>query len=644
VLLALPLSRRRIWLGKVLGGLALTAVGATIILGLSRLLLPQVYRILPVSPYLPDMCMALVYLFAVSAFMSSVASYTIAALVATLIFGGTLTIGLGLLWSNLGGLLLGYNPILEQALWGLVVTPAVLFASAVAISRGELLQSLRKHAFGVPALLLGLLITLALVGGIGRAATRYSRTGVQEIEAIAESPGSPLLGVIARGDPAPYQRVPPGGGWHRRGAEPIVVAHPDALWGGEPLYRSGYGVLLDLRTGREVLRVRRGFSDPRFQMAVSPDGRFAAVASGPLGLTWGVQSWKYFPEELGIFDLERKQWLFRDIPAPLIKRDNIHISDMRWSHGGDYLAFMTGYGTRLGNSTSGFYAMKPDGSEVRDLAPKPQSGEEWAWSPTENVIFATDRGRIYRVTLDGKAPEGLDLVYPTSASGSLPPHSLSPDGRWLVVTSWKSERREVRHEANGERWMNEMSVKVCVAVSAIRTDGSAVAGLWKKPLPSEPRFAWSRDGKALYVLLPESETRARLMRWRPGEGELAPVAEGLPAAVAAMEALPGSEGVLVYPTWKWGERPVQVPDAGGRSGIGYPAIVRLPATVGPAIVSNDGKVRPFPSAAESVAFASANDYITVDDAGRVITLAGPSGHQYLQATDVKSGKPVRVYP
>ncbi len=199
VLLALPLSRRRIWLGKMLGGLGLVAIGAVIILGLSRLLLPQVYRILPVSPYLPDMCLALVYLFAVSAFMSSVASYTIAALVATLIFGGALTLGLGIVWSNLGGLLLGYNPILEQALWGLVVAPAVLFASAVAISRGELLQSLRKHAFGVPALVLGLLITLALVGGVGRAATRYSRAGVREIQTVAESPGSRLLGVIAGG-------------------------------------------------------------------------------------------------------------------------------------------------------------------------------------------------------------------------------------------------------------------------------------------------------------------------------------------------------------------------------------------------------------------------------------------------------------
>src|SRR5574340_1083323 len=83
VLLALPLSRRRLWLGKLLAGALLTAVGAVIIVGLSRLLLPQVYRILPVSAYLPDLCLSLAYLLALSAYMSSVSSYTIAALVAT---------------------------------------------------------------------------------------------------------------------------------------------------------------------------------------------------------------------------------------------------------------------------------------------------------------------------------------------------------------------------------------------------------------------------------------------------------------------------------------------------------------------------------------------------------------------------------
>ncbi len=353
------------------------------------------------------------------------------------------------------------------------------------------------------------------------------------------------------------------------------------LWGGAPLYRSDYGVLLDLKAGREVLRVRKGFGDPYFQMAISPDGRLAAIASGPLGLTWGVQSWKYFPEKLAIYDLKQGRWLFQDVPAPLLKKDGAHIGDMRWSHGGDYLAFTTTYfsGPSFGNSTTGFYAMKPDGSEVRDLAVKPQRGDDWAWSPTENVIFATERDRIYRVTLDGKAPEGLDLVYPTGAKGSLPANSLSPDGRWLVVTSWHSEKRQVKHMEHGHSWLDDISVDVCVAIRALHADGNATVGLWAKSLPTAPHFTWSRDGKALYALLPESETRARLMRWRPGEEGLAPVAEGLSAA-AAIEVLPGSEGLLIYPERKWGDRPVQVPDAGGWSGIGFVAKVRLPATRG----------------------------------------------------------------
>ena len=626
VLLALPLSRVRIWSGKIAAGLVLTAIGTVIIVGLSRLVVPRAYASLPVSPYLPDLCLALIFVFSVAAFMSSVTSYTVAAFVATLLIGGALALGIGILWSNLGAPLLGYDPILDVALWGLLVAPALLFASALAISRGELLQSLRKHAFGIPALLVGLLITLVIVGGVARAATRYSRSRVQAISPIAESAGPSVLALIAQGDPVPYERAPLGcGGWRRRGPESVPVAYPQPYWGGEPSWRSNYGVVLDLKTGRELVRVRSGYNDHAFRLSISPDSRFAAATTGPAGLTWGVQSWKHFPETLEIWDLSTHRRLFSDVPAPLVKRDSVSVGDLKWSARGDYLAFTTIYGAGDVSSVSGFYAMKRDGSEVRDLAVKP-SWDGWAWSPTENVIFALDRGRIYRVTLDGKAPKAL---WTSDESWPLSKRSLaaaSPDGQWLVLT----ETRDVSQQENTE--IRAVTVRV------VRTDGSGSLSLrsWT-PVPhrlhqpdqedrmvgtAQVHLAWSSQGSALYALVTVDQKVSQLYRWRPDDPSLAAVGPELPYGSATLAALPRSSEMLVWPYAGW----------------------RAPATHGAFTLNANGKTRPVPSATEGLEFANENSFVTIDEAGRLITLAGPPDHQTIRATDLETGKSERVYP
>jgi ABC-type transport system involved in multi-copper enzyme maturation permease subunit len=669
VLLALPLSRVRIWLGKILGGLGLTAAGTVIIVGLGRLLLSDAYHSLPVSPYLPDLCLALLFVFAVSAFMSSVSSYTIAALVATLIIGGALSLGLGFLWGGFGAPLLGYNPITDLALWGLIAAPALLFASALAIDRGELLQSLRKHAFGIPALLVGLLITLLLVSGIARIATRYSRARVRVIDAWVESPGSSLLAMVARADPVPYQRWQLGKGWTRRPYDWEQGQYGHVVNG--PLYRSDYGVLLDLKTGRELLRLRSAFDDNRFQMAVSPDRRFAAAITGPTGLTWGTRTWtdfpwKDFPEKLEVFDLVSHRRLFWEVPAPMVKRTGIHVGDLKWSHSGDYLAFTTissGAGGPY-SSFSGFYAMKPDGSEVRDLAIKPMRWGDWIWSPTENVIYATDRGRIYRVTLDGKAPKAIWTPDAASADAKLLffRAGLSPDGRWLAIAQLREETRKIEHISrrgpgrspstqHPGRWTEDRRFVTYAAIRAVRTDGSGSQLLWSAlNLPGDwdlslsSHVAWSPDGKVLHFLLRPSAKQAQLLRWRPDEPTLTPVASDLRYATATLTALPESGGVMVYPVRGWGERRSAGGAEVGVPGHEYPERVRLPAASGPAIVTDDGRVRPFPSATDAVKFADANDFVTIDAGGRLITLAGPSDRQRIQATDLKTGRSERIYP
>jgi len=622
VLLALPLSRSRIWLGKIAAGLLLTAAGTVVIVGLSRLLVPEAYKALPVSPFLPDMCLALMFVFSAAVFMSSVTSYTVAAFVATLIFGGAIGIGLGVLWSNGGAPLLGYNPILDMTLWGLLVAPALLLASALAISRGEMLQSLRKHLFGVPALIAGLLVTLLLVGGIARVATRYSRARVETIDVLPQASGSSVMAMIARGSPVPYERAPLGFGWRRRGSESIPVGHPEPYWGGEPVYRSDYAVLLDLKSGRELLDVRRMNDDRAFRMAVSPDGRFAAVTMGPAGLTWGVQSWKHFPAKLGIWDLGSQRLLYSGVPAPLDKRDGPDVGDIRWSARGDYIAFTTAYS---GSGVSGFYAMKRDGSEIRDLAVKPAQ-DAWTWSPTQDVIYCLERGRMYRVTLDGKAPKP---VWTPDASVPLAKLSLaaaSPDGRWLALTETRnvSEQRDAEIRA--------------ATVRAIRADGSGsvLIGTWT-PVPrrlhqpdQEDRMVgnvhlsltWSSDGDSLYALVSADERTSQLSRWRPGAPSFAAVGREHTFPFATLAAVPKSPEMLIWPTPGW----------------------KSPAMHGAFIVDANGRTRPTPSEAESLKFANENEFASFDDTGRLITLTGAPNRRMIQATDLTTGKSARVYP
>lgn len=350
VLFALPLSRRRIWLGKLLAGLALTGVGTVILLGVGRLLLPAAYHSLPVTAYLPDLCLMLLFVFAVAAFVSALTSNVIAALVGALLVGGLLALGLGLMYFELGALLLGYNPILDVGLWGFLVTPALLLASALAVSRGELLQSWRKHAFAVPALVLGLVVTALLVCGYTRWATRYSRADVRSISPLSALANAPAVALITGGEPVPYERyqakaatgpVDLLGNWSRRPLDWEPGQMGDLFAG--PLYRSSYAVVLDLDTGRELLSLRWPYGAQGGGAAVSPDGRLAAAALGRQGLTWGTQSWRPYAQELRVFDLQARRPLYRGVPGPLRKRVNLSITELEWSHHGDYLAFATAY-------------------------------------------------------------------------------------------------------------------------------------------------------------------------------------------------------------------------------------------------------------------------------------------------------------
>jgi ABC-type transport system involved in multi-copper enzyme maturation permease subunit len=624
VLLALPLSRRRIWLAKILAGLALALVGLVILLGLDRLLMPGVWRSLPVSAYLPDLCLSGVFVFASAAFVSAISPYVTAAFAGTLVVAGLLALGLGLMWFYLGALLLGYNPILEVALWCFLAAPALLAGSALAVTRGELLQSRRKVAFAVPALIIGLLLTVVLVSAIGRLATRYSRSHVTSVLPLTGAAGASAMPILTEGNPVPFERpMADLRGWRRRALDWELGQTGDLERG--PLYRSSYGVVLDLHSGRELLTVRQPLSLEGLShgqtgplLAVSGDGRFAAAVVAPAGLTWGARSWPRAEPQLRVYDLGKGECIYAGVPAPVRERRYVAINDLKWSPRGDYLAFTTS-GTESARWPLSLQVMTPDGSSLRELAIRPDS-TRWAWSPTEDVIYALGPYQLDRLPADGRVPQPIwsREISPEESRRAVNYYvsdpAISPDGRWIAF----SESYEVGEEPGP--W----AVTHHNAATVVRQDGRESAVVWTAQGQRPMSMTWSSDSRALYLMIGPlgRDQKSRVFRWRPGEKGLSPIGPYLPHPFGTITARPHSQELLVWPYPGW----------------------RQKVTVGPGLMDGSGHLRPFPDAASTVQFANENQFVGFDDSGRLITLFGPPRWGVVHAVDLDTGQVTRIYP
>lgn len=388
---------------------------------------------------------------------------------------------------------------------------------------------------------------------------------------------------------------------------------------------------------------------------MSPDGRLAAAALGRQGLTWGTQSWRPYAQELQVFDLQARRPLYREVPGPLRKRPNLSITELEWSHHGDHLAFATAYDWSLRGtqqSASSLYVMRRDGSGLRELAIRPATGD-WAWSPTEEVIYALDRGRLYRLEPDGRGPRPIWTANAAGPAGRRRIAGLSPDGRWIVLTELGEEVRTVVEDEEGREVPTADYHQIkAAAVLAVGSDGSESRVLWSylppagevvgvKTRPGEAtlmRVAWSSDSRTLFALVGFEPARvprkgrpaksvgpaphARLLRWHPGEPGLTQIGLDLPYWAATLAAVPGRDEALVWPYPGWHQR--------ARDAV--------------LLVDSRGKVRPFPDAARAVEFADENQFVCFDDAGRMITIAGKPGQESLRATDLATGKGQRLYP
>jgi len=627
ILFALPLSRRRIWLGKVLAGLALTAIGSALFLAIGALLLPDAFRTLPIPAYLPELCLAMVSVFAAAAFVSALTPYVVASFVGTICLATALGLGLGLLWGQAGALLLGYNPATDVALWGFLVAPALLVASALAVTRGELLQSARKLLFAGPALVAGLLVTVAAVSGVARYATRYQRDRVQSISAFSASRAAAVLALTTHGDPVPLQRDEVGKGWERRPFNWEQGQMGDLVRG--PLYRSSYQVVLDLHTGRELWVHRRPFGGEPEGLACSPDGRLAAAAAGPAGLTWGGRLGGRLAQRVVVVDLREGKTRYAGIPEALRRQQLFAIAELKWSAGGEHLAFMAYYSAPSG--PYGLYVMRPDGSSAGALAAMPAFGQ-WAWSPTEEVIYALDRARLRRFHPDGRPAQALWSPGPLPEGAALSLAGISPDGRWVALVETREATRQVTKRVRGLLMEQEEGYTERLVIHLVRSDGgehltwsSAAGGLPEDS--QQAKLAWSSEGPTLFALVGVGTDRAhqgrQLFRWQPGEPSLARVTEvEFPPDPAALLVRPESDELLIWPHPGWGQR----------------------ARHGAMLVDNRGRVRPVPSAATAVQFADENRFACFDDSGRLITIAGSPPHQTVKATNLETGETNQLYP
>jgi ABC-type transport system involved in multi-copper enzyme maturation permease subunit len=604
-LFALPFSRRRIWAAKALGGLAVTILGAAIIVGLGALLLPRAARAVSIPAYLPDVGMGLAFVFAVALFASSLTSTALAAVVFAVLLGGLLAMGVGLVWAGLGGVLLGYHPLLDLALWGLAAAPALCLASAVVVGRCELLQSRRKYLLAFAALVAGLLVTLLVVCGLARWVTRYDRDRVESIWVGQWSIGSPVVALSTSADPVPLERGQDGGGWRHRLTSQQSNEVGTSRHG--PLYRSSHYVFLDLRSGRELLAVRGpsyGFG------ACSPDGRFAASIGAPRSITWGrPDDEQQLRTTLRVYDLGRGRRVFAGAPRAEGVSLEDNLGTLAWSPSGKWLAISATNRSAHGKPVGKLYAIRPDGSGLRDLHAEAQWYlSSWAWSPVEEALYACDgAGRVSRVSVEGGRPA---VIWSPAEASERPPYALglqpSPDGKWVVLAL----SRETGPEEEPTRITDVYAIPT--GGGPARTVLTLTPPIERRSRFSHARLAWAADSTALFLLTTIPEGPSRLLRWRPGEEAAAQLGPPLPHG-ALLAVAPGSSRALVYP-WRQDEAAFLVDADGNRQAV------------------------------LSAGFARTHEFAGFDDRGRVITKSWREGRPAVEVTDLRSGKREHVYP
>ena len=439
VLLVLPLSRARLWAAKLIAGALLTLLGSAVILLTAKFFLPAAFPFVGLTPWV-DVALAALFLLSLGMFVTVLSPHVIGAGVGAVALGVGILIGISIFRQGYGAWLLGYDLALEIELWLALTAPALLLASRSALIRGELLDSPRTALLRLPLLLLGLAVTAGLVSLAGRALTRYDRALTGRIVAAPTRSGAPAVALLSANNPVSYTRDRVGAdeegqigkiGWGRRAAVEGDVTSPgsDPLTNGLPYYRNHEVVVLDPGTGKELLAQRDSVLHADPMAAISPDGRYAALATAPVGATWGGEPACTAARYLQVWELPTRRRLYAGTPTFLRGKSyrEAGVTGLSWSPTGRYLALSVDWSEK---GAYALYLMRPEGGETCLNLPSPPV--HWTWDRRRDVLYVVSSGAIVRVTPPGTSAAwrtDLRTVSQLEASG------LSPDGHWLALAA-----------------------------------------------------------------------------------------------------------------------------------------------------------------------------------------------------------------
>jgi len=605
-LLALPVSRPRIWLAKVLGALALSAASVFLLFAPVLLLIPGVARATRMTVYLPDIILWVLLVLAVTVFFSVLLTRAISVALASLLT--LIALVSGSVFAVLAGgvTLLGYDPALDVALLAFPAVPAFALASLAAFSRGELLQSARPWRVALPVLVLVSAVEVAGLLGGARWAYRYQRAEVDAVHLASLPSGGSVAAVVIQGSPAPYRREFRSG-WER----------------GRGAYRSTHLVLVGLASGRDLLALPRHPGDLSGKdVKVSPDGRYLAVTGRP--------DWLEFrPGAIEVWNVRTAQRIYQGIPRQGYGPHSYY-RPASWSPVGDWLAVY--FDPVLIGSVSGFVEtnpelaaeanhglaiMRPDGSERSEIAPprveapysRPYARTvQFGWDPAGRAAYTiAPSNRLVRRHLPGgkakliwQAP-APDPHYEHYERRFSPP-LVSADGRWITLAV---------DEPNPWGWVPNRPVERSYFTWIVAADGSRA--FTRRPQGWE-NAAWSGDGNYLYLIAGLSGGAFEISRWQASNQQT--VALNVP------------------------------PDLAPSPGLRYSAFPDRPSLViwsekAAYLVDEQGRFRPLRSPA-SAALIHAPGQPGVDRQGRII-VASANGESLL-AVDVFAGTVTKVYP
>ncbi len=576
LLLALPFSRKQVWIGKTLAGLALMLCAVVLVL------VPAVIAVRPALEevefwkLLPEIVLATTLLYIAALFWSTVLPTIMSALLsAVALVVGLVAVAISVL--AFGGRLFG-PPLLDIELWALAAAPGLLAGSYVGFARGETFRGKRRWV--LPLMIAGVLYLVvgSVYVGLARWGTRYERTLVDRVDWPQVTGDGKMVSMTTYGSPVNLTREVEIKLTNRNGGD-----------------RRVYSVCLALETGKELL-IRREAGVPQ----VAPDGKHAFLFTEPRALTWRGQLWDSYNEGpiMEIWDLARLRLTYRGVP-----RTNNHdgspmqVSSAEWSSDSRGIILYGGTGP---NYEGSILLMRPDGSVDFETEVLKEFHERagWVYAPSGDAIYALDdNGVITKYEPRKKATTiwsisklGIDNEEWRVRGEGI---TVSPDGQ-LVAVSFVAALRS----------SNERRIFFVV----MKSDGSQQQVI---PDISPQRFAWSRDGKTLFMIVYTKYENRRgdmeVAAWRDGKLSYSEI---LPTRGGSPDMLPFSDGRMGLFLWDraW-------------------------------IVDAQARVTPVAGALKEALVGSR--VAGMDKQGRIIVRRSEG---YLAAIAVDTGKVTRIYP